>query len=85
MTRNTNITLGRDFDAFIAEQIEDGRYGAVSEMVRAKKGTKKGTEGLNIAHHASWWIFNPSVPFFSNIWHRRLPMTRNTSITWPRP
>ncbi len=35
MARNTSITLGPHFDEFIAEQIENGRYGSASEVVRA--------------------------------------------------
>jgi len=35
MARNTSITLGPHFDDFIAAQIENGRYGSVSEVVRA--------------------------------------------------
>ena len=35
MTRNTSISLGDHFDAFIAQQISQGRYGSASEVVRA--------------------------------------------------
>lgn len=35
MPRNTSITLGKHFDHFVAEQIEEGRYQSVSEVVRA--------------------------------------------------
>ncbi|WP_409526047.1 type II toxin-antitoxin system ParD family antitoxin [Nitrincola sp. MINF-07-Sa-05] len=35
MARNTSITLGTHFDEFIATQVENGRYGSVSEVVRA--------------------------------------------------
>lgn len=35
MPRNTSITLGEHFDEFIAEQLETGRYGSASEVVRA--------------------------------------------------
>ena len=35
MARNTSITLGSHFDEFIAEQLENGRYGSASEVVRA--------------------------------------------------
>ena len=35
MARNTSITLGPHFDEFIAEQIENRRYGSASEVVRA--------------------------------------------------
>lgn len=35
MARNTSITLGPHFDEFITAQIENGRYGSVSEVVRA--------------------------------------------------
>lgn len=35
MARNTSITLGPHFDEFIAAQLVNGRYGSVSEVVRA--------------------------------------------------
>lgn len=35
MARNTSITLGSHFDEFIAAQLESGRYGSASEVVRA--------------------------------------------------
>lgn len=35
MARNTSITLGAHFDEFIASQLDSGRYGSVSEVVRA--------------------------------------------------
>lgn len=34
MAKNTSITLGNHFDEFIAEQLESGRYGSASEVVR---------------------------------------------------
>jgi len=35
MQKNTSITLGQHFDAFITEQIKNGRYSSTSEVVRA--------------------------------------------------
>lgn len=35
MAKNTSITLGAHFDDFIARQLETGRYGSASEVVRA--------------------------------------------------
>ncbi|OYX01039.1 MAG: antitoxin [Caulobacter vibrioides] len=35
MSKNTSIVLSEHFQSFIAEQIEEGRYGSASEVVRA--------------------------------------------------
>ena len=35
MARNTSVTLGDHFSHFVDEQIKDGRFSSVSEVVRA--------------------------------------------------
>lgn len=35
MTRNTSISLGDHFDSFVDAQVESGRYGSASDVVRA--------------------------------------------------
>lgn len=35
MAKNTSISLGDHFESFIESQIKSGRYGSVSEVVRA--------------------------------------------------
>lgn len=35
MAKNTSITLGPHFEAFIAKRLKNGRYGSASEVVRA--------------------------------------------------
>ncbi len=35
MARNTSVTIGDHFTGFIAEQVQSGRYGSASDVVRA--------------------------------------------------
>lgn len=35
MARNTSVSVGEHFDAFIAAQVESGRYHSASEVIRA--------------------------------------------------
>jgi antitoxin ParD1/3/4 len=35
MQKNTSVTIGQHFEAFIAQQIENGRFASASEAVRA--------------------------------------------------
>jgi len=35
MAKNTSITLGEHFDSFITSQIQSGRYGSASEVIRS--------------------------------------------------
>jgi antitoxin ParD1/3/4 len=35
MPRNTSVTIGNHFETFIAERIDEGRFGSASEVVRA--------------------------------------------------
>lgn len=35
MAKNTSMSLGEHFDRFIADQLQKGRYGSATEVVRA--------------------------------------------------
>lgn len=35
MARNTSVTIGDHFTSFISRQVEGGRYGSASDVVRA--------------------------------------------------
>lgn len=35
MAKNTSITLGDHFDGFVAAQLQSGRYGSASEVIRS--------------------------------------------------
>jgi antitoxin ParD1/3/4 len=35
MAKNTSISLGDHFERFVNQQIQSGRYGSVSEVIRA--------------------------------------------------
>jgi antitoxin ParD1/3/4 len=35
MSKNTSVALGEHFSSFVEQQVSDGRYGNVSEVIRA--------------------------------------------------
>ena len=39
MGKNTSISLGNHFEDFIREEVNSGRYGSVSEVIRSASTT----------------------------------------------
>lgn len=35
MSKNTSVSLGRHYDAFVRRQVRGGRFGTASEVIRA--------------------------------------------------
>jgi len=44
VARNTSVTLGDHFDGFIASQVESGRFGSASEVIRTALRMLENTE-----------------------------------------
>jgi len=44
VAKNTSVTLGDHFDGFIASQVESGRFGSASEVIRTALRMLENTE-----------------------------------------
>mgnify|MGYP001551815868 CR=1 FL=1 len=63
--KNTSITLGDHFDAFISEQLESGRYASTSEVIRAglRLLEEEETKLVNLRHLLEEGEKSESVPY----------------------
>jgi antitoxin ParD1/3/4 len=66
MSKNTSFSLGDHFSAFIEEQVDQGRYGSASDVVRAGLRLLEGEEAKLAALRAALIEgeqSGPSTPF----------------------
>ncbi len=66
MARNTSVSLGDPFAGFVDQQVESGRYGSVSDVVRAALRLLEDREAQNNALRAELLKgerSGPSSPF----------------------
>ncbi|MGI8486498.1 MAG: type II toxin-antitoxin system ParD family antitoxin [Thermomicrobiales bacterium] len=66
MARNTSVSLGDHFTGFVDQQVESGRYGSVSDVVRAGLRMLEDREAQNTALRAELRKgeeSGPSLPF----------------------
>lgn len=71
VAKNTSVSLGEHFTAFAAKQVESGRYGSTSEVIRAGlrllEDEQKKTEALRAAIEDGLSSGEP-VPFDFDSW-----------------
>ena len=66
MARNTSVSLGDHFAGFVDQQVQSGRYGSVSDVVRAGLRLLEDREAQNAALRAELLkgeASGPSLPF----------------------
>ena len=71
VAKNTSVSLGEHFTAFAAEQVDSGRYGSMSEVIRAGlrllEDEEKRIEALREAIREGDES-GPAVPFDMRAW-----------------
>ena len=88
MSKTTSFALGDHFTGFLAEQVQTGRYGSASEVVRAGLRLLEGRE-VKLAELraliAEGEASGPAVPFEPEKWLAEWKAEKDVNASYPAP